>query len=75
MGVVAKTYHDSLINPVSDRNNNRVRVYKMDNDEVVIHFRNLKIVLHKQEEIREWRDGFTKALEKLKEGKYFENDI
>lgn len=62
MGKVAQTYWDKLIDPVSDRNANRVRVYRAPNDEVTIHFRNLKIVLHNYDEIQEWKRGFTEAL-------------
>ena len=52
MGKIAKNYYDELIDPVADRNSNRVRVYRAPNNEITIHFRNLKIVLHTEEEIR-----------------------
>ena len=73
MGKILKTYYDELIDPVADRNSNRVRVYRAPNNEVTIHFRNLKIVLHTEEEIQEWRAAFRQAREKL--GDNFENDI
>ena len=73
MGKIAKTYFDKLIDPISDRNSNRVRVYRAPNNEVTIHFRNLKIVLHTEEEIRDGRDGFRQAVEKP--GDNFKNDI
>lgn len=75
MGKVSKYYYDRLIDPIPDRNGNRVRVYEMDNGEVVIHFRNLKINLLTEEERREWKEGFTEALKNLREGNYFENDL
>jgi len=73
MGKVSETYHDTLISDSPDRNANRVRVYRSPNDEVTIHFRNLKIVLHDIHEIDEWRDGFNQALNNL--GDWFKNDI
>lgn len=75
MGKVAKTYYDELCEPVPCRNNNRIRVYRMPNNEVVIHYRDMKIVLHKEEEIQEWKEGFKHALSVLKKGNYFHNDI
>ena len=75
MGKISKIYYDELIDPVADRNSNRVRVYRAPNNEVTIHFRNLKIVLHTEDEIREWKNGFAEALRKFEEGNYFQNDV
>ena len=75
MGKVAQTYYDKLISEIPDRNSNRVRVYRKDNDEVVIHFRNLKITLFTEPEIQEWKEGFKQALEELRAKDYFKNDI
>jgi hypothetical protein len=75
MGKVQKTYYDKLISEIPDRNANRVRVYRKDNGEVVIHFRNLKITLFTEMEIQEWKDGFTQALEELRAKDYFKNDL
>lgn len=73
MGVVAKTFYDELCDPVPARNCNRIRVYQMPNKEVVIHYRDMKIVLHTREEIEEWKNGFATALRNL--GDSFENDL
>ena len=62
MGRVEKIYDERAIHPESDMNSNLIRVYKAPNNEVTIHFRNMKIVLHTPEEIAEWRDGFREAL-------------
>lgn len=75
MGKVAQTIYDELCPPVAGRNNNRIRVYRMPNNEVVIHYRDLKINLLTVEEQEEWRCGFAEALKKLEEGQYFLNDI
>lgn len=75
MGKVKHTYEDKLIAEVPDRNANRIRVYEMENGEVVIHFRNFKINLLTKQEQEEWKKGFTEALKKLREGDYFANDI
>ena len=73
MGKVEKVIYEKLIDPIADRNCNRVLVYRAPNDEVTIHFRNLKIVLHTREEQGEWSRGFREALEKL--GDRFQDDI
>ena len=75
MGKVQKTYYDKLISEVPDRNSNRVRVYRKENGEVVIHFRNFKLTLLTDEEITEWRDGMREALRAFEEGNYFPNDL
>lgn len=67
MGKIATTFYDELIDPVPDRSANRVRSYRASNDEVTIHFRNMKIVLHTREEQQEWKDGFTEAFNNLGE--------
>ena len=65
MGKVKKVHYEKLINPECDRYSNRVKVQEADNGEVTIHFRNLKIVLHKHnyDEVEEWVNGFKIALE------------
>lgn len=75
MGKIIKTIEDKLISPVPDRNANRVLVYYNPQHELTIHFRNFKIVLHTEEEAREWISGFKQALENFKKGDYFKNDI
>lgn len=69
MGVIKKIFHERLVNEAPDRNANLLRVYEKDNCEVVIHFRNLKINLITQEEIREWKEGFTEALNAISSNK------
>ena len=73
MGKIQAIIHDELIDSVADRNANILRIYRAPNDEVTIHFRNLKIVLHKREEQEEWSQGFKQALKKL--GDRFQDDI
>ena len=73
MGKIDKTYADELIPETSDRNSNRLRVYRAPNGEVTIHFRNMKIVLLSPEEIKEWKEGFQTALDNL--GEELKNDI
>ncbi len=75
MGVIKELIHEELIPSESDRHSNLLRIYKKDNEEIVIHFRNLKINLITPFDIKEWRYGFQIALEKFKEGKFLENDI
>ena len=65
MGKMAKIYDERTVSSVPDINANIIRVYKAPNNEVTIHFRNMKIVLHTPEEIAEWRDGFREALNAL----------
>jgi len=75
MGKIEKVFYDGLISPTPDRFSNRVKVQQAPNGEVTIHFRNMKIVLLTQEEIREWRDGFREALRVLREKDYLKNDL
>ena len=74
MGKPIKIYEDKILPDIADRAHNRIKVYEKDNGEVVINYRNFKIMLFK-EEIPEWRDGFREALKNLEEGGYFKNDI
>ena len=75
MGQIAKMIHEEIIDPISDRSPNLLRVYRAPNNEITIHFRNLKIVLHSFEEQKEWKEGFAIALKKLQEKDYFKNDV
>lgn len=75
MGKVETTIADVLISEVPDRNANRIRIYRMENGEVIIHFRNFKIMLLTPQEITEWRNGFAFALEELRMNDYLKNDI
>lgn len=75
MGKVKTVIEDRLIPSEPDRNSNRIYIYRKPNDEVSIHFRNIKITLITPEEIKEWREGFKIALEEFKKGNYLENDI
>lgn len=75
MGQIKDIIHEEIIPEVSDRHANLLRVYRAPNNEVTIHFRNLKIVLHTEEEIQEWKEGFTEALKQIQENNYYENDI
>ena len=68
MGKIAKIIHEEAIDPVAGHNSNLLRVYQAPNGEVTIHFRNLKIVLHK-DDINEWKEGFAIALKKLHEAR------
>jgi hypothetical protein len=73
MGLIETTYYDELCSPVPARNPNRIRVYRMPNKEVVIHYRDMKVVLHTEEEIQEWKRAFSEAKDRL--GNHFNNDI
>lgn len=75
MGKIQTLIHEETICPVADRNANVLRVYRAPNGEATIHFRNLKIVLHTPQEIEEWKNGFTQALQKLQEKDYFRDDL
>lgn len=75
MGIIKDIIEDRLIESEPDRNPNRIYIYRKPNDEVSIHFRNIKITLITPEEIKEWRDGFKIALEEFKKGNYLSNDI
>lgn len=66
MGKIEKILHEKIINPVPNHNGNLLRVYRAPNQEVTIHLRNLKIVLHTHE-INEWKQGFAEALKKINE--------
>lgn len=74
MGKVMRRVADKLIDPHPDRNANRLRVYEKDNGEVIIHFRNFKIMLFAHE-VPEWREGFKKALAELHARGYLKNDL
>lgn len=75
MGKVDQQIADVLISPTPDRNSNRIRVYRKDNGEVVIHFRNIKITLLTPVERQQWKEGFEKALSELRQHNYFPNDL
>jgi hypothetical protein len=75
MGKVFEPIADALISPSPDRNANRIRIYRMENGEVVIHFRDLKIQLLTPQERVEWREGFARALEEVKLHDYLKNDL
>lgn len=65
MGKIAEVYYDGTLNVEPSRNPNLLRIQRAPNNEVTIHIRNMKIVLHTPEEIAEWRDGFKYALDNL----------
>lgn len=67
MGKVEKLIYEKIIDPIPDRNSNRIRIHRAPNDEITIHFRNLKIVLHTREEQEEWSRGFKEAVSKLED--------
>lgn len=75
MGIIKQTIHEELIENEPDRHSNLLRVYRKDNNEVVIHFRNFKINLITPQEIQEWKYGFQVALEKFLQDNLLENDI
>ena len=75
MGKVKDILYEKLIDPDPDRNANRIRVHRAPNDEVTIHFRNLKIVLHTKEEQEEWKNEFAQAFNKFEEKGYMKDDI
>lgn len=75
MGQVFEKVEDKLIDPIPDRDANRLRIYKKESGEVAIHFRNFKLVLLDPQDIAEWRHGFTVALEELRKHDYFKNDL
>lgn len=66
MGRIEKIIHEQTIRPEAERNSNLLRVYQAPNQEVTIHYRNLKIVLHTHE-INEWKQAFAEALKKINE--------
>ncbi len=67
MGEIKKIHYEKLIDPVADRYSNRLRVHEAPNGEVTIHYRDLKIVLHKHnhDEVEEWVQGFKIALNEI----------
>lgn len=67
MGKIEKIIYEKIISPEPDRNANLLRIYRAPNQEVTIHFRNVKIVLHTAEEIAEWKRGFAEAQKRLHE--------
>lgn len=75
MGKIDEIAYEALIEEQPDRFANFVRVYRSPNGEVTIHFRNIKIVLLTDEDIREWRDGMRAAQTKFLEGDYFKQDV
>lgn len=75
MGKMDKVFYEGTISPTADRNANLLRVYRAPNGEVTIHLRNMKIVLHSEQEVQEWKNGFTQALDTLLASNYFEKDI
>lgn len=75
MGKVKTIIEDQLISPEPDRNPNRIYIYRKPNDEVSIHFRNIKVTLITPQEIQEWREGFRTALENFEKGNCLNNDI
>lgn len=75
MGKVSKVFYEKLISDIPDRNTNRLKVQQAPNGEVTIHFRNIKIVLHDFDEIMEWQQGFSEALDKFEKGNFFKQDI
>lgn len=66
MGKIEKILHEKIIEKVPQHNANLLRVYRAPNQEVTIHIRNLKIVLHTHE-VQEWKQGFAEALKKINE--------
>lgn len=72
MGKFEKIIHEELIPEAPDRFANYLRVTRATPNEVHIQFRNLRITLL-DEEVQEWKEGFTEALEKL--GDHFKYDI
>ena len=75
MGEIKKLLYEKLINPVADRSSNRIRIQRAPNNELTIHFRNMKIVLHKEGEIQDWKKGFKVALEKFDQENCLKDDI
>jgi len=75
MGEIKNIIDGKLISSDPDRNANRIYIYRKPNNEVSIHFRNLKITLLNESEIQEWKEGFKTALEKFRKNNYFKNDI
>jgi hypothetical protein len=73
MGKVDHIVKERLLKDHADRSPNLLRVYKSPNGEVVIHYRNLKIVLLTPEEQIEWVMGFKTALDNL--GDHFKEDL
>lgn len=74
MGKILKKVDERLIDPHPDRNANIIRIYRKENGEAVIHFRNLKIMLLPHE-VAEWSGGFAVALNALRAKGYMKNDL
>jgi len=75
MGKLEHIFDTRIVEPVPDRHCNRVQVERSNNGELHIHYRNLKIALLDYEEQKEWVEGFREALDKFKEGNFFQDDV
>lgn len=62
MGKINRVIHQQLISPEPDRQSNLLKVYENASGELVIRFRNLKILLIGEQK-QEWVQGFKEALE------------
>lgn len=70
MGKITRVVHQQLISPEPDRQSNLLKVYENSSGELVIRFRNLKLLLIGEQK-EEWVRGFKEALENYKKLKPF----
>ncbi len=73
MGKINKIYEEKLIPPAPDRQANYLKVYENDAGELVIRFRNLKILLIGDQKL-DWVLGFRTALENYKKTRPFREE-
>ena len=64
MGKIEKIIDEKIIDPEAAHNSNLLRIYRAPNQEVTIHYKNLKIVLHTHE-VGQWKQAFAEALKKI----------
>jgi hypothetical protein len=69
MGIVKRTIADELIDPAPDRNVNRIFIFETPKGGIGIHYRNLKFILSKPENIEEFKNTFRLAREEFENRK------
>lgn len=73
MGKVNRVVEEKLIPPNPDRQANYLKVYENSSGELVVRFRNLKILLIGDQK-EEWVCGFKTALENYKKTRPFREE-
>lgn len=73
MGKIKQVYMDKLIEPVPDRNPNRIFIYRRGEDDCIgIHFRNVSFKLT-EDEFKEWQHEFGIAKQIVEQRDVFED--